>query len=157
MTASQISQNAAGSAATNSGHSRWYGLNQYIYYKHNNQWSWGFNFEWFRDEEGFRVGGFLPDYPNTTNGGVSNTQGWGSSNATGAFAGGFAGSFYQMTFGPRWSPFPNVIIRPNARFDWYAGPNGNVTGANGVTYLKPYDAGTRSNQGLLMTDLILVF
>ena len=147
--------NSAG--APNSGHARWYGINQYIYYKHNNQWSWGFNFEWFRDEEGFRVGGFLPNYPNTTNGGVSNTQGWGSSNATGAFAGGFAGSFYQMTMGPRWSPFPNVVIRPNARFDWYSGPNGNVTGANGVTYLKPYDAGTRSNQGLLMTDVIVVF
>ena len=62
-----------------------------------------------------------------------------------------------MTMGPRWSPMPNVIIRPNLRLDWYSGPNGNVTGANGVTYLKPYDNGTRSNQGVLMTDIILVF
>lgn len=153
--AATASLNSAG--LPNSGHARWYGLNQYIYYKHNDQWSWGFNFEWFRDEEGFRVGGFLPDYANTTNGGKSNTQGWGSSYSTGGYAGGFAGSFYQMTFGPRWSPFPNVIIRPNARFDWYAGPNGNVTGTNGVSYQRPYDNGTRNNQGILMTDLILVF
>jgi hypothetical protein len=151
VTANQVTQNANGIASTNSGKSRWYGINQYLYYKHNNQWSWGANFEWFRDEEGFRVGGFLPNYPNDTNGGPSNTRGWGSSGATGVFAGGFAGSFYQMTFGPRWTPMPNLVIRPNARFDWYAGPNG--TGL----YAHPYDAGRRTNQGLLMTDLILVF
>jgi hypothetical protein len=153
--AQTASENSSG--ATNSGHARWYGLNQYIYYKASNQWSWGFNFEWFRDEEGFRVGGFLPNYANTTNGGNSNTQGWGSNSNVGTYAGGFAGSFYQMTMGPRWSPFPNVVIRPNARFDWYSGPAGNATGANGVSYKDPYDAGRRNNQGILMTDVILVF
>ena len=34
---------------------------------------------------------------------------------------------------------------------------GNAVGANGVSYKDPYDAGRRNNQGILMTDLILVF
>ena len=38
----------------------WYGVNQYAYYKINDKWTWGANFEWWRDEEGYRVAGFLP-------------------------------------------------------------------------------------------------
>ncbi len=36
----------------------YYGLNQYLFYKVSDCWSWGLRGEWFRDEEGFRVGGF---------------------------------------------------------------------------------------------------
>ena len=28
----------------------WYGINQYLYYKVNDKWTWGANFEWWRDE-----------------------------------------------------------------------------------------------------------
>jgi hypothetical protein len=147
-------QNGA-TTATGNTKARWYGLNQYLYYKVSDKLAWGFNFEWFRDEEGFRVGGFLPNYANDTNGGTTNTRGWGS-NGGGAFAGGFAGNFQQITFGPRWNPYKNLVIRPNARFDWYNGANGTVS--NGTTqYLHPYDSGTRNQQGILMTDMIIVF
>ena len=36
----------------------YYGLNQYLFYKVSDTWTWGIRYEWFRDEEGFRVGGF---------------------------------------------------------------------------------------------------
>jgi hypothetical protein len=42
------------------GRSNWYGLNQYLYYTISPRWTWGINFEWFRDEEGYRVGNQLP-------------------------------------------------------------------------------------------------
>lgn len=134
---------------------RWYGVNQYIYYKSSDQWSWGLNGEWFRDEEGFRVAGFLPDYNNTTNGGPSATVGYPQSGTLGGMAvpgaGGFAGNFYQFTMGPRWTPHPNIVVRPNLRFDWYSGANGTHG------YRLPYDAGNRREQGLFVTDVVLVY
>jgi hypothetical protein len=135
-----------GSANTFSGNStaRWYGVNQYIYYKVSDKWSWGYNYEWFRDESGFRVGGFLPDYTNNTNGGPTNTRGLSPAIS------GFAGNFYQMTMGPRWTPNKNFVIRPNLRFDWYQGGSG----ANGNL---PYDAGHRRQQGILMTDFVIAY
>ncbi|HEX3659438.1 MAG TPA: outer membrane beta-barrel protein [Pirellulales bacterium] len=141
------------SAGTSAGQSvaRWYGINQYLYYKVSNQWSWGINGEWFRDEEGFRVGGFLPDYNNTTNGGPSATRGYAAAAPGQVGAGGFAGNFWQFTMGPRWNPYPNVVVRPNFRFDWYSG----ATGTRG--YADPYDAGKLNYQGLFITDLVLVF
>ncbi|HVX09622.1 MAG TPA: outer membrane beta-barrel protein [Pirellulales bacterium] len=116
---------------------RWYGVNQYLYYKKNDLVSWGINFEWFRDEEGFRVTAPVPSA------GSPFAQGW-------ALAPGFAGNFYQTTMGPRWTPLPNLTIRPNFRCDWYHG----TVNSQG---LKPYDGGTRNNQQALYTDVIISF
>ncbi|HEX7447021.1 MAG TPA: outer membrane beta-barrel protein [Pirellulales bacterium] len=116
---------------------RWYGINQYLYWKKNDLWSWGVNFEWFRDEEGFRVTAAVPSP--------------GSPNAIGWPRGpGFAGNFYQITFGPRWTPLPNVVVRPNFRADWYHGPNN-------VENLRPFDGGRRNLQQILATDVIITF
>ena len=38
---------------------RWYGWNQYFFYKVSDCWTWGTRFDMWRDEEGFRMGGFL--------------------------------------------------------------------------------------------------
>lgn len=114
----------------------WYGFNNYLYWKKNDLWSWGLNAEWFRDEEGFRVGQVLPSL--------------GSPHARGYALSGFAGNFYVITFGPRWTPLPNLVIRPNLRCDWYQGP-GNSAG------LKPYDAGLKSFQQIVATDAIITF
>ena len=34
----------------------WYGVDQYLYYTINDCWKAGARFEWFRDEDGTRVG-----------------------------------------------------------------------------------------------------
>lgn len=116
---------------------RWYGFNQYLYWKKNDLWSWGINFEWFRDEEGFRVTAPVPSP------GSPNAVGW-------PRAPGFAGNFYQITFGPRWTPLPNLVVRPNFRADWYHGPNNSEN-------LRPYDGGKRNLQQILATDVVISF
>jgi len=129
----------------------WFGVNQYWYYKVNNCWSWGFNFEWFRDDQGFRVGGFLPNYGNAV---VGSTPTGNGSFVRGLplTTGGFAGNFLQTTFGPRWTPNPNLVIRPNMRWDWYVG---NPSTIDGVT--MPYVDGTRTQQGILGIDAVVLF
>ncbi len=124
-------------AATSTGKTaRWYGFNQYLYWKKNDVWSWGINFEWFRDEEGFRVGAAVPSP--------------GSPNALGYPLSGFAGNFYQTTMGPRWTPLPNVTVRPNFRCDWYSGQP-NQQG------LRPFQNGLSNFQQILGTDVIVTF
>lgn len=121
---------------------RWYGLNQYLFYTQNEHWTWGANFEWFRDESGARVGGFLPNLPNT----VDSVRTRGLSPAIS----GFAGNFFQVTVGPKINFNKNIFLRPNLRFDWYGG-NPNNAG------LLPFDAGTKRNQTILGTDLAIVY
>ena len=38
----------------------WYGVNQYLFYTINDCWRAGFRAEWFRDDDGVRVGGVRP-------------------------------------------------------------------------------------------------
>jgi hypothetical protein len=116
---------------------RWYGLNQYLYYKKNDIVSYGVEFEWFRDEEGYRVNAAVPS-PGSPAG-----RGW-------PLAPGFAGNFYQTTIGPRWTPLPNLTIRPNLRADWYHGRK-NSQG------LDPYNNGTLNHQVAVYTDVIVNF
>lgn len=101
----------------------WYGVNTYLFYKINDCWSAGGRFEWFRDDDGVRV----------------STQG----------DTGYAGNFYATAFGLNWRPTANVLIRPEARWDWYDGvePNGQ----------RPYDDGSDSSQFVLATDVIVTF
>jgi hypothetical protein len=126
-----------GQATTTGKTARWYGVNQYLYYKKNDIVSWGLGVEWFRDEEGFRVGAPVPSA------GSPFARGW-------PLAPGFAGNFYQMTVGPRWTPLPNLIVRPNLRWDWYHGTK-NAQG------LDPYNNGTLNHQIALYTDVIVHF
>lgn len=135
----------------------WYGLNQYLYYKVNDKWTWGANFEWWRDEEGYRVASFLP-------GPATSSQNMAPSGITGnmkgiplgALPGGYTGNFYQTTIGPRWYPTgkPNFFIRPNFRYDWYQG--GTDSTLNPLA-LKPYSDGAKSQQALFVTDVCILF
>ena len=134
---------------------RWYGVNQYFYYKVNNCWSWGLNMEWFRDEQGFRVGGFLPNITNNTNGGPTATRGLPSGVDAGEpFRGGYVGNFWQMTFGPKWTPHPNLVIRPNLRWDWFTGQVDTIRNPGGFL---PFGDGIMNTQGILATDLMVVW
>ncbi len=123
----------------------WYGANSYLFYKWSCRTDWGVNMEWFRDEDGFRVGGFLPNFANNTNGGPTETRG------LAVARGGYAGDFYRFMIGPRWRYTENIIIRPALALDWFDGVATNPGG------LKPYDDGNSNHQGILATDVLIVF
>jgi hypothetical protein len=74
----------------------WYGVDQYLYCKLTNELRVGVRLEWFRDEEGTRVGLNRPDNPNKPP---------------------LAGNYYSMTFGFNYAPCPNFILRPELRYD----------------------------------------
>ena len=131
----------------------WYGINQYVYYKANDKWTWGANFEWWRDEEGYRVQQFLP--------GAAASGITGNPNGVNNLPGGYMGNFYQVTIGPRWYPTakPNFFIRPNLRFDWFEGNINNTTqqAVSGQSNVNPFDNGQKNHQGLFVTDVVLTF
>lgn len=135
----------------------WYGYNNYLMYKVNDKWTWGANFEWWRDEEGFRVAGFLPGA--APSGITGNMKGVPLSQ----LAGGYQGNFFQVTMGPRWYPTgkPNLFVRPNVRFDWYDGIINNdaqlFNTAGAVSNSKPYGNGDMNYQCLFVTDVCWLF
>lgn len=116
------------------GDAQWYGLTQYFYYKLTNTWKAGLRAEWFRDNNGARVAGV---------GHQSIGHGWDGGP-------GFDGNFFEVTAGLNWQPTANIMVRPEARWDWY----------NGTTDLAgnlPFDDGNRDSQFLLATDVIVTF
>ncbi len=116
----------------------WYGVNQYLFYDVNECWSVGARVEWFRDDDGTRVGGIgAPGGWTLGPNKAANQQGW-------------AGDFSAVTIGLNWKPTDWINVRPECRWDWYDGP------ADGLGRL-PYDAGSRDNQFTFGTDLIVVF
>ena len=112
---------------------KWYGLDQYLFYTINPCWSAGTRVEVFRDQDGSRVGGL---------GGVG-VVGWPATP-------GFAGTFTEVTLGLNWHPNPNIVVRPEARWDCYSGST-NLQGQ------LPFGDGTRSSQFLFATDLVFNF
>jgi hypothetical protein len=85
------------------GLAQWYGINQYMFYNVSDTVVAGMRFEWFRDNNGYRV--FAP---------IRNSWNPGQS------ASGFQGNFFAATWGLNWKPTKNWIIRPELRYDWYA-------------------------------------
>jgi len=116
----------------------WYGLNQYLFYKVSDCMTYGVRAEWFRDQDGARVGGFLGTTPDGSLRGL----------ATNRF--GYTGSFYEVTFGANYKWSANTMIRPYVRFDWFSGDS---PAAN----LKPFDDGTGNSQTLLGFDVVMLF
>ncbi|MGE0610301.1 MAG: outer membrane beta-barrel protein, partial [Pirellulales bacterium] len=119
----------------------WYGVNAFAYYKFDDCLSWGVNAEWFRDDGGNRVGGFLID-----RNGAGATGDRGLSGARS----GYNGSFYRFMTGPKWTPNKNVIFRSAVALDVYDGPvgrNGNL----------PYNNGTGRNQFVWTNDVIFMY
>lgn len=78
----------------------WYGIDQYLYYRMTEKWRAGARFEWFRDDDGTRIGLNRPSNPNKPP---------------------FPGSAYSLALGLNWTPIPNVLIRPEIRADWFTG------------------------------------
>ncbi len=138
-------QNDALDPTVNNGMGRWYGLNQYLFYKASDTLTWGLRAEWFRDEGGTRVGGFLQPTPTGQERGLPGPA-FGNLQRTG-----YDGSFYQITFGPNWKPNGNLVVRPNVRWDWFSGKANNPAG------LRPYNDGVSNSQFLFAVDAIVTF
>ena len=111
------------------GTAEWYGINQYLYYTINDCWRAGGRFEWFRDDDGARVGAVRPGNQNAPFG--------------------LAGHFYEVTGGLNWSPRSNLMIRPEVRYDWFDGQS--------LTGLLPFNAGTDTYQFTYAVDMIFQF
>ncbi len=112
----------------------WYGINQYFLLQLSPKWQVGARVEWLRDDDGARVFGPPP---------VAGIRAWPRSP-------GFAGDFYELTLGLNYRPHPNVLIRPEVRWDWYDGIR-NVDGE------LPYKDGDRASQFTVGSDLIVTF
>ena len=80
----------------------WYGIDQYLYYTFNSNWKFGGRFEWFRDQDGTRVGLNRAPNPNKPP---------------------FPGNFTSGSIGLNWTPSPNLTVRPEIRVDWFDGVN----------------------------------
>jgi hypothetical protein len=78
----------------------WFGVDQYLTYTISPCWKVGARFEWFKDEEGTRVGLNRARNPNDPP---------------------FIGNFYSLSLGLNWTPTANVMFRPEIRGDWYDG------------------------------------
>jgi len=113
----------------------WYGINQYFLYTINPCWSAGLRFEWLRDDDGARIFGV----PNV----MPPVRTWPGQP-------GFAGNFYELTAGLNWRPRPNLLFRPEVRWDWYDGTR-NVGGE------LPFDDGTRDDQFTFAVDMVLTY
>jgi hypothetical protein len=127
----------------NSRTAKWYGINSYLYWNMTCRCQWGLNAEWFRDQGGFRVGQVLPSF------GSPNARGLGVSDGQTRF--GYDGSFYRVTFGPRYYFTPNVYTRAAFLADWYVGKNNNPNNQ------RPFDDGTKNYQQLMVFDLVGTF
>ncbi|OHB68588.1 MAG: hypothetical protein A2V70_05870 [Planctomycetes bacterium RBG_13_63_9] len=117
---------------------QWYGINQYLLYQVNPCWDLGLRLEWFRDDDGTRVGGIGAPNGWSLGPDIANNQiGW-------------AGNFYAITCGINWKPTENIAVRPECRWDWYNGP---VDHAGRL----PYNFGSEGGQFTFGTDLIYTF
>jgi hypothetical protein len=135
---------------------RWYGWNQYLFYKVSDCWTWGTRLDFWRDEEGFRMGGFLG---NTGNGGPGT-----SLRGLGGNFNSFAGNNLEWSVGANWKPTANTVIRPAVRWDCFMGNTGwsrNQQAFNGVgpagPIVHPYDNGAHDWQILVGFDWITLF
>ena len=122
---------------------KWYSINQYLLYQSNCNWWGGLRFEWFRDQGGTRVAQLTPPGDTTT--------------STSQFGTGYDGSFYEVALGLNYKPLcnPNLVVRPELRYDWYQGKNG-VDEATGAAR-RPFGDGADLNQFTGAFDVIYKF
>jgi hypothetical protein len=123
-------------ATATGGTADWYGVNSYLYWRQTCRLQWGLNLEWFRDEDGFRVGKLLPSF------GSPDARGW-------AVGPGFSGDFVSFAVGPKYFFTPNIYGRAALRCDWYTGDR-----AGGAL---PFDDGTKDHQQLVVCDVVCTF
>ena len=84
----------------------------------------GLRYEWFRDDDGARVASDLFN--------------------------GAAGNFHELSLGVNYRPHANVVVRPEARWDWYDGATDDMG-------RLPWDDGNSASQFLGACDVIFTF
>ncbi|QDS89737.1 hypothetical protein EC9_39370 [Rosistilla ulvae] len=86
--------------APDGGRADWYGIDQYLTYSFSDCVKGALRFEWFRDEEGTRVGLNRSSNPNNPP---------------------FVGDFYSLSAGLNLAVSKSLTIRPELRADWFDG------------------------------------
>lgn len=94
----------------------WYGVNSHLSYDVLDNLVAGIRAEWFRDQNGARVG-----YPARTT------------------YPGIASSYYAVTAGVTWKPVKWLNVRPNVRYDWADGSKPFDAGTNDDQFLFSTD------------------
>jgi hypothetical protein len=136
-------------AATNSPHAEWYGVNQYLFYNVSKKFAVGVRGEWFRDDDGVRVG--IARNTNTLGPQAYNPAI--PAQARLPFGQGTAGAnYYEVSLGANYYINNTIILRPEARWDWQTRDNNG-----GAQATAAYDDQTRSQQFLLGLDLIIKY
>lgn len=101
------------------GLAQWYSFNQYLFWRFNERWAGGVRLEYFRDNNGYLV--TIP---------IRNLSEAGN---PGFYSSGFAGNFWELTWGLNYRPNRYWVFRPELRYDWFT-PNAGVT-------KRPYGSG----------------
>ena len=130
-----LGQEKNGSVVSPGHNANYYGIEQALIRKLNDRWSLGLRFEWARDEDGSRIAGI--------GNAIGSSKGWRGQP-------GFAGSWYDATVGLNYRPHPNVVVRPEVRWDWYHG-SPNVAGQ------LPFDHYQATSQFTTAMDMIITF
>ena len=99
------------------GSAYWYGVNNYVFYNFTDYLIGGFRLEWFSDVNGYRVG----------TGGFREGSLQGNGN-------GFAGNFWEATWGLNYLVGNNLVIRPEVRYDWYSRNQSQLGGPGNMPY-----------------------
>jgi len=102
----------AGNLGQQPGLAQWYSFAQWVFWKFNDRWTGGVRLEYFRDNNGYLF--YLP-FRNVA-----------EANNPGYFSGGFAGNFWDLTWGLNYRPTQRWMVRPSLRYDWFS-PNTGVT------------------------------
>ncbi len=113
-------------------HAEFYSITQYVFYTINDCWAAGLRYDWFRDDDGTRLGGLrfggLPG---------GNPLPLPSGNA---------GAVQAISLGVNYAPNANVRLRPEVRWDWFGGEGPPL-----------FDDRTRNSQFTVAADLIVKF
>lgn len=112
----------------------WYGATGSLFYTINPKWTLGTRFEWWRDDDGIRTA-----FATSDKGGAT----WNRP--------GYAGNFYDLTFGASYKPYQNLRLRPEIRFDWFNGAAANGTNS------RPFNDQRDNFQTTLGFDVIWEF
>lgn len=117
----------------------WYGINQYLMYDITDKVSAGIRGEWFRDHNGFRVFG-----PGRCVAATNATDNYACGAADVAKYPWEGSNYYAVTAGLNYKPAKWLTLRPNLRYDW-------------TDKTPAFSGGTRSDQLLFTTDVIVTF
>ncbi|MFM8377996.1 MAG: outer membrane beta-barrel protein [Planctomycetia bacterium] len=133
-----------GNSGQQPGLAQWYSFAQWVFWKLDERWTCGARLEYFRDNNGYL---FVLPYRNVAQ--ASNP---------GYYAAGFAGNFWDLTFGLNYKPNTRWVIRPECRYDWFT-PNAGVTNRpfGGGLGQGVGESGSRLGQFYVGCDAILKF